>query len=90
MSSGTRRQDHDRADAYAHVRAMVGLELARYARRLKAAAEARVDELYQQAAVTGEPFDYLAAAEEGLAHARGMYVAAELPAASEAEGEDDA
>lgn len=80
MSTGTRRQDHDRADAYAHVRAMVNLEMGRYARRLKAAAEARVDELYQQAAVTGEPFDYLVAAEAGIRHARSMYVAAELEA----------
>ena len=66
MSTGTRRQDHDRADAYAHARNAINTELARYARRLKGAAEAHIDELYQRAAVQGERFDYLAAAEESL------------------------
>lgn len=66
MSTGTRRQDHDRADAYGHVRNAINTELQRYARRLKGAAEAHVDELYQRAAVQGEAFDYLAAAEESL------------------------
>lgn len=80
MSTGTRRQDHDRADAYAHARALLKLDVDRYLRRMKAAAEARIDELYQRASVTGDAFDYLAAAEAGIRHAQSMYTTAELEA----------
>jgi hypothetical protein len=77
VSTGTRRQDHDRADAYAYLRSKVNFELGRYARRLKAAAEAHVDEAYQIAAVNGEPFDAVAAADEGLRVAFERYFAQE-------------
>ena len=87
MSTGTRRQDHDRADAYDHVRTMIRLELARYARRLKAAAEAIIDERYQEAAVTGQPFDYLSVAQDALEHAQSVYFAAPLPPAEETEAD---
>lgn len=77
MSSGTRRQDHDRADAYDYVRQMINLKARQYTRRWKAAAEAHVDEVYQRAALTGQPFDFKAAGDEALAAADAMFISAE-------------
>lgn len=74
-------RDHARADAYDQARGAINLELRRYARRLKAAAEAHIEETWAQAAASGSPFDHVEAAAAGVAHARSLYFAADLPAA---------
>ncbi len=67
------RMDPEKADARDHAQAIINLELRRYSRRLKTAAEERIDEMFAEAALEGEPFDYKAAAKAGLSHASNLY-----------------
>jgi hypothetical protein len=72
-------RDHAKADAYDLARGAINLELRRYARRLKAAAEAHIEETWSRAAASGLPFDHKASADDAVAHARSLYFAADLP-----------
>lgn len=74
------RMDHNRADALDAARTAVNLEMRRYTRRLKSAAEAKVNEIFDECQAAGLPFDFAAAARIGVEHARGSYVAGEIPA----------
>ena len=87
--SGTRRQDHDRADGYAYVRMHINFALGRVARRMKATAEAHVDEVYQRCVANGEPFDPVVIGKEAIQVAEGLYYSPEeieAPAEEAADG----
>jgi len=91
VSTGTRRQDHDRADAYDAARSGINLELRKYSRRLKAAAEAFIDEEFQRHSAAGLLFDADTVAVQALEHARQMYVSREaIDAPAFEEGDVDA
>ena len=86
--SGTRRQDHDRADGYAYVRMHINFALSRVARRMKATAEAHVDEVYQRCVANGEAFDPLDVGRQAIELAESLYYSPdqiEAPAEEEAD-----
>ncbi len=86
--SGTRRQDHDRADGYAFVRMNINFALGRVARRMKATAEAHVDEVYQRCVANGDPFDPVAVGQEAIQVAEGLYYSPEAIEQPVAEAEE--
>lgn len=73
------RLEPELADARDRAQAIINLELRRYSRRLKQAAEDHISGIHAEAAVSGLVFDHRAAADEAVEHARSMYFAGELP-----------
>ena len=86
--SGTRRQDHDRADGYAYVRAIINFELGRISRRMKQTAETHVDEVYQRCVANGDVFDPVAVGHEAIKLAESLYYSPEQIEAPAAEVEE--
>jgi len=74
------RMSHDKQDARRRAQTFINLELDRYARRLKQAAEDHISVAYDEATARGLPFDHVAVADEAVAKAMTMYVAQSLEA----------
>jgi hypothetical protein len=68
------RMDHNRADALDAARMELNKISRRYLRRMKSAAEAKVNELFDAAQASGDEFDADEAAHIGVEYAREQYI----------------